>query len=692
MIRTAKTVIASKSPFAYTDSFQVTAFLEGRSRIYDIFFNAGQPETALLSDEPSDEPQGILVSFGVNPKDIQDFVRAIKRATEGLDVTPEFKGEIELHKREVKDEGDGWKLLDRTQSGKAEARQGTVLYPLNFQAVIDCPTELSALFDQPFRFDFPIGSLDIVTSREALSYDEETSKNIVERLKAVQADIMQRIADKIANSQTYWEFCANFKQITATYPEHKFGKLMAEKPTFRGRKPVEDISVKTNGVRIPAVMDKEKNVVIKPMEFKFRFGNLTYCKIHGGDFTNSISFREDKDKRSNLLTLNVTRKLIVVTEDMRAKNRYPAVRIRKLLDKLMRDDPLGYRSSTLLWIRHQGDSQYVFNRMFAAFGRPDMEVHNLLDIEHEIPPRQYASGPRMPFKRLTNNGTWVTPDADTPLPPEAYFVPMRNGDVDFADGPQFSPGFMADILPVLVAFGADDKPIIGIPASSRKIVTNNPQWTPFYAFVASVVEDMFDQEAYTRLRRSKTSLSKHSILEAISNLESHATNKSLFRDAFAGSSVEELRNLYDFTPGDDDGYQQTIVDIISRLEDRRVSLAEKANAEKRAEYEAMLLTDPNPAPVPFDELHTVENGGIESTENRAHKLRFDTDKAIVEWGAEAYAKCQAVADEFPLLGAVRFAYISNANQLADELLNYVFNKRLMASEAAANAVDIADAA
>lgn len=684
--------LGSKSPFAYTDSFQVTAFLEGRARIYDIFFNAGEPETALLSDEPSDEEQGILVSFGVDPKDIADFVRAIKRAAEGLDVLPKFLGDIELHKRTILDEGNGWRLQDRTQSGKAEARQGTVLYPLNFQAVIDCPRELAPLFDRPFRFDFPIGSLDIVTSREALSYDESTSKNIIERLKAVQADIMQKIADAISGAETYWEFCRAFKKVSDTYPENLFGKLMTEKPKFKGREPKQYIDVKTSGVRIPEVRDPVTKEVTKPMEFKFRFGHLTYCKLPSEDWNKVVTFREDKDRRSNSLTLNTQQKLIVVTEDMRAKNRYPAARIRKLLDSLINQ---GKRNNAVvLWVRHQGDSQYVFNRMFAAFGRPKMEVIDLLSITHDVPKAEYATGPRMPFKKLDCYGSWITPEAGSVAPGEAYFVPLRNGDVDFSGEPQFSSSFMAELLPCMVALGADDKPIIGIPASSRKIIEANPQWTPFYDYVVDNVDAMFDEVAYTRRRTHITHTTKHDLVAVLTKIEEHTAeeDKGLLHDAFSGTDFDKLKSIFEYDIDETDAYQDKIVEAITRIEDRRVSAATAVNSTKINEARDAWVADPANIDIPFDASKVT---GLDDVVNRGHVLRDAAKAKVAEWNDDAIAQCEKAAAEFPLLSAVQFKYYADVGvneALARELLNYVFNKRLLAVDEPEVVVDTAVAA
>jgi DNA topoisomerase VI subunit B len=67
--------LGSKSPFAYTDTFTVTAFDGATKRVYTAFMASDLPQLALLHEGDSDEPQGILVEFPVKYQDVSDFQR-----------------------------------------------------------------------------------------------------------------------------------------------------------------------------------------------------------------------------------------------------------------------------------------------------------------------------------------------------------------------------------------------------------------------------------------------------------------------------------------------------------------------------------------------------------------------------------------------------------------------------------------
>jgi HSP90 family molecular chaperone len=64
--------LGSKSPFAYTDSFTVTSYFNGEKRVYNSFKNEhDEPVFVLLSEEASDEVNGIEVMLSVDEYDVE---------------------------------------------------------------------------------------------------------------------------------------------------------------------------------------------------------------------------------------------------------------------------------------------------------------------------------------------------------------------------------------------------------------------------------------------------------------------------------------------------------------------------------------------------------------------------------------------------------------------------------------------
>src|SRR5205085_777079 len=128
--------LGSKTPFAYTDNFTVTAFLRGTKRVYGAYINVnGVPQISLMASEDTSEPDGLMISFPVNAKDCDRFRTETERVLEGFDVTPIVKGaHVYLNSNgEPTWTGTNFKLWSRDTG--ARAKQGCVIYPIDVKAL-----------------------------------------------------------------------------------------------------------------------------------------------------------------------------------------------------------------------------------------------------------------------------------------------------------------------------------------------------------------------------------------------------------------------------------------------------------------------------------------------------------------------------------------------------------------------------
>ena len=672
--------LGSKSPFAYTDAFQVTTFLDGTVRYYDVFFNEGMPKIALLGSDTTDEENGVLVSFGVNPRDCADFERALSRSIEGLDVKPIFEGkEPRVYDRTIRAEGTSWKLLDQTQSGHAEARQGTVLYPLNFEAVIDCPAEFKPLFTAPFRFEFDIGELDVVTSREALSYDKRTSENIIARLTEVMAEIHAKIRDEISGSDTYWNFCKAVKGLRQTYQPAYFGKAVDDaNPKFKGRKPMSDISVSVHNAsewkveKDPLTGDDRRIAT-----YRARFGDMTYCVYSPWDLRQKqcTSFVNNARRGMSYVKLDIDYELLVVIEDIREKNRYPQHRMQKVIDELRKSDKWGM--TQIMWIRHAGTSDYAMRRLFAAFGRPAMTRINLLDVEYTPPKRNYTYGPRPKFKVLNDDGTFITPATPDNPPNKALYVFMRGGSIESAD--DLSASLSSDIRNAFSVLGEAKLPIVGIPATSRKLVEKMPEWKPFREYALAYLEIAFNLDRYIELSIKKAWHEKTDVAEIIEEIYDEC-DETQVKAAFDGSVIEEFYHHTaelgaDLT--DDDKAElaayETIISAWKVLNAREVQKWRDEDTKLRLEWRAKkdAFVEAGGDADEFEEFVSVKRPV------GAHvKFTDAADAAVTAYNTRTTELDKEVKGQFPLFDIFskdRF----EAGAHGAEVINYVFNKRLV---------------
>lgn len=72
--------LGAKSAWAYTDSFGIVSFTHGIKRSYTAY-KSGQGMLQPEGEENTKELSGLEISIGVNPKDVEEFRKAVTRAT-----------------------------------------------------------------------------------------------------------------------------------------------------------------------------------------------------------------------------------------------------------------------------------------------------------------------------------------------------------------------------------------------------------------------------------------------------------------------------------------------------------------------------------------------------------------------------------------------------------------------------------
>lgn len=288
---TGKFGLGSKSPFAYTDTFSVTAYLDGTKRLYTaLIAEDGIPHIHFMGEFETDEENGIQVSFPIENKDINLFRQAAMRVSHGFDVKPNpiltedetFQGWPEL---DVLLEGKGWKLLRGKIEGYSErayARMGPVLYPINAEALGDLTAEERTLLGNTFVIDFAMGELDITPSREALSYGpkDPTADSIRARLKTIAKELLESIEKEYKGNVTYWDACIKYVEHTtsAQIPEILKDLMRKNPPVVDGRKVTNVIVLGDPKSAVPFYGTSLQVTTFNPS----RVGNSTYRFDYGG--------------------------------------------------------------------------------------------------------------------------------------------------------------------------------------------------------------------------------------------------------------------------------------------------------------------------------------------------------------------------------------------------------------------------
>ena len=203
--------LGSKSPFSYTDNFTVTANKDGSKRIYTAFINdQGVPSIALMSDNDTDEPNGVEVKFSVNDRyDFSKFKEEAAIVYKHFKLRPVVSGasgftftDPAYTDKDIIPGAHVVKLVYREQS---VAVMGNIAYPIQIPDSDNALGSLKSMLDCNLELHFNIGELDFQASREGLSYIPTTIEAIKRKLEALNAQLSVRLADEANKMTNLWE-------------------------------------------------------------------------------------------------------------------------------------------------------------------------------------------------------------------------------------------------------------------------------------------------------------------------------------------------------------------------------------------------------------------------------------------------------------------------------------------------------
>jgi hypothetical protein len=219
--------IGAKSAWAYTDSFIIQSYFDGKCRTY--IAHTGKNSNGsleLIEEVDSNEPNGVEIQVPVKESDISQFVSAVYRCTYFWDVKPELKGVTNLEtpaswldvKKKVFHKKDGWFLLEKDEFIKhlfdAYNHEIYVLidkipYSINkFSRFPECP-EVDRLKNLAYAnfvnfIEVDNGVLEVSATRESIS-DKDNSKVSVNQICKTAKDSLCKYVDE--------QFAQDFKDI-----------------------------------------------------------------------------------------------------------------------------------------------------------------------------------------------------------------------------------------------------------------------------------------------------------------------------------------------------------------------------------------------------------------------------------------------------------------------------------------------
>ncbi|WPJ71183.1 rIIA lysis inhibitor [Escherichia phage vB-Eco-KMB39] len=420
--------LGSKSPFSYTDTFSITSYHKGEIRGYVAYMDGDGPQIkpTFVKEMGPDDKTGIEIVVPVEEKDFRNFayeVSYIMRPFKDLAIINGLDREIDY----FPDFDDYYGVNPERywpDRGGLYAIYGGIVYPID--GVIRDRNWLS-IRNEVNYIKFPMGSLDIAPSREALSLDDRTRKNIIERVK--------ELSEKAFN-----EDVKRFKESTS--PRHTYRELM--KMGYSARDYMISNSVKFT----------TKNLSYKKMQSMFE-PDSKLCNA-GVVYEVNLDPRLKRIKQSHetsavassyrLFGINATKINIVIDN---IKNRVNIVRgLAHALDDSEFNNTLNiHHNERLLFINPEVESQIdLLPDIMAMFESDEVNIHYLSEIEalvkSYIPKAVKSKAPRpkaaTAFKFEIKDGRWEKEELFT-LTSEAdeitgYVAYMHRSDIFSMDG------------------------------------------------------------------------------------------------------------------------------------------------------------------------------------------------------------------------------------------------------------------
>lgn len=207
--------LGSKSPFSYTDNFTVTAVRDGRRGVYSAYINDdGIPSIVLMSEDTTDEPNGVEVRFAVDKtNEFYNFRSEAEQVFRWFKNPPRITG-ASCNIRSYRDDvlfADIAPGVHGTSGYQSYAIMGNIGYRIEVpDAHQTLGEDLAALLHCGLIIEFAIGELDFQASREHLSYIPATINAIRAKLKDLKGVLHSRMNSDLAAIPNEWDRTAEF--------------------------------------------------------------------------------------------------------------------------------------------------------------------------------------------------------------------------------------------------------------------------------------------------------------------------------------------------------------------------------------------------------------------------------------------------------------------------------------------------
>ena len=203
--------LGAKTPFSYSDQFQVTTIHDGTKYSYLCSIDDTKVgKLACLDKRATDEPNSTEISIPVKPQDYNFFRQYTEQACRHWDVKPTITGAQAADWQKINKvlEGPGWAITNDQNDHRRSAKLviDGIEYPLEYEALRKyADAKLIDSARGSFIMYFGIGELSLSATRESIHLDKPTETKIRERLDFITKEIKQKVLDKIDAFPNLWQ-------------------------------------------------------------------------------------------------------------------------------------------------------------------------------------------------------------------------------------------------------------------------------------------------------------------------------------------------------------------------------------------------------------------------------------------------------------------------------------------------------
>lgn len=363
--------LGSKSPWAYTDHFEVTSFCEGFRTIYTMTKSsaerAGRPSAVAVARFPSTET-GLQVKIPLKePRNKNTFEKLIKEVVHNGEIKASLNG-VALSVFPFSKTESNWLVIlkhfipSASFHGTLYVRYGAVIYPLEDNVSYSSSYKhilsfLNKTYDgyssnnYAIVFQAPPDSLSITPSREAVSMEEQSTTTIKTMLDTFVKELKASV--KIEATALVEE---NLKAAVST---KNIGALLTDGSGF------QQANLRATEQETTPFILKMKNLTRKYLNSNYPtedgFHHKVLCrrldeaiKLGAGNKQHLIQFRKMLDLKSRQLSLYVPRPSRYMTREATLGEAWFKRRIvRPLMRDLAADEHLNHKQ---LYIRASSES------------------------------------------------------------------------------------------------------------------------------------------------------------------------------------------------------------------------------------------------------------------------------------------------------------------------------------------------